>query len=76
MSAVGWAPPTGVVKNSWYGKILAGAGRSIREGHLSCDVITCRPNASPLQLSATNDYQLHLTTPTAHLTEGWAFIGY
>jgi len=54
---------SGVVKNSWYGKILAGAGRSIREGHLSSDVITCRPNASPLQLSATNDYQLLLTTP-------------
>ena len=53
----------GVVKNSWYGETSRGAGRSLRRGYLSSYVIIGHPNASPLQLTAANDYQLLVTTP-------------
>ena len=57
----------GVVKNSWYGEILAGAGRSILREHLSSMVMICRQNASPLQgirqLGYARNDQRVLTTP-------------
>jgi len=57
-------PPPGVVKNSWY----TGEPRGGRAKQTGADIYLvvssfaqeCR---SPLQLSATNDYQLLLTTP-------------